>query len=277
MASSVSSRPERGEPLQIWEVVKQYQNATNLSARIQLHSRFSTNRYGWLRWVFDQFDLSPQSHILELGCGNGMLWVENRDRISAGWDITLSDFSSGMLADAQRNLAAVTHPFHFTVINAHDIPYPDATFDAVIANHMLYYVDDKLTAFAAIKRVLKPGGRFYATTVGQRHMAESKALIHQYDPTHAARFSDDGLSFLLENGLAQLQPWFPDVTLRRYADGLVVTEIEPLVDYIMSAETLRVADRTAFTRFVENTMVAQNGVIHIQKDSGIFIGQRETV
>lgn len=30
----------------------QYRNASNLNARIQLHQRFSTNTYGWFRWVF---------------------------------------------------------------------------------------------------------------------------------------------------------------------------------------------------------------------------------
>lgn len=264
-------------PSETYDVAKQYQNSTNLSARIQLHSRFSTNPYGWLRWVFDQFDRPAQSRILELGCGNGMLWVENRDRIPPGWNLTLSDFSPGMLTDAQRNLTTVAHPFHFEIINAHAIPYPDAAFDAVIANHMLYYVEDKPQAFTEIKRVLKPGGKFYATTVGRTHMQESKALVNQFDPDHAARFSDDGLSFLLENGLEQIRPWFPNVTLRRYADGLVVTEVEPLVDYIMSAETLQVADRLTFTEFVEKEMAARGGVIHIRKDSGIFVSQREAV
>ena len=43
----------------------QYKNASNLEARIQLHQRFSTNTYGWTRWVFDQFDLPPVCRILD--------------------------------------------------------------------------------------------------------------------------------------------------------------------------------------------------------------------
>jgi cyclopropane fatty-acyl-phospholipid synthase-like methyltransferase len=35
--------------------------------------RFSTNPYGWLRWVFDQFDLPPGARVLEVGCGTGQL------------------------------------------------------------------------------------------------------------------------------------------------------------------------------------------------------------
>src|SRR5579871_3026230 len=89
----------------------QYRNAANLNARINLHARFSTNRDGWHCWVFDQFILVPQCRVLELGCGPGTLWLKNRDRLPAGWDLILSDFSMGMLEDARRNLASVPHHF----------------------------------------------------------------------------------------------------------------------------------------------------------------------
>ena len=62
----------------------QYRNASNLNARIQLHVRFSTNKYSWMRWVFDQLDLPPHCHILELGCGSGELWRKNMQRIPEG-------------------------------------------------------------------------------------------------------------------------------------------------------------------------------------------------
>ena len=40
---------------------KQYKTASNLDARFQLHERFSVNKYGWDRWVFDHFDLPQES------------------------------------------------------------------------------------------------------------------------------------------------------------------------------------------------------------------------
>jgi cyclopropane fatty-acyl-phospholipid synthase-like methyltransferase len=56
---------------QAYLLTRQYHNASNLEARIALHARFSTNIYGWFRWLFDHLDLLPQSRILELGCGTG--------------------------------------------------------------------------------------------------------------------------------------------------------------------------------------------------------------
>jgi len=43
--------------------------------------------------------------ILELGCGTGLLWQINSQHIPASWDITLSDYSPGMVEEAAKNLA----------------------------------------------------------------------------------------------------------------------------------------------------------------------------
>src|SRR6266545_1500464 len=219
----------------------QYRNATNLNARIQLHERFSTNTYGWHRWVFDQIKIAPRSRILELGCGPGRLWLQNIERIPADGEITLSDFSPGMLEETRRNLAGSGRPFSFEVIDAQSIPFADASFDAVIANHMLYYVPDRAKALGEIRRVLRSGGYLYASTVGAAHLREMGELAEQFDPRLVpwvgARPTD---SFRLENGAEQLAPYFAEVALHRYEDALIVTEAEPLVAFIASEDADKV-------------------------------------
>ena len=101
----------------------QYRDGRNLNARILLHQRLSTNPYGWFRWVFDQLNLPAQGRILELGCGAGTLWLENLDRIPPGWEITLSDFSAGMLTQAQANLGG-RRAFDFKEVDARSTPLP---------------------------------------------------------------------------------------------------------------------------------------------------------
>lgn len=56
----------------------QYQNASNISARIRLHSLYSQNPKGWFPWVFEQCGLRDGMTVLELGSGSGSLWTENR-------------------------------------------------------------------------------------------------------------------------------------------------------------------------------------------------------
>ena len=250
----------------------QYKNASNLDARIQLHRRFSTNKYGWTRWVFDQFDLPPACRILDLGCGPGNLWTENLERIPADWDITLTDSSPGMVEQAQENLSDCGRPFAFGLVDAQSIPYDDVSFDAVIANHMLYHVPDRAKALAEMRRVLRPGCKLYASTVGENHMRELDEMISQFDTRDDHLFAENN-PFTLESGVEELGTYFSDVATRRYEDSLVVTEAEPLIAYaesMVSAQSVFAGDRLAEFAAYMKQEVAAHGAIYITKDSGIF-------
>jgi SAM-dependent methyltransferase len=253
---------------------KQYQDSSNLDARVRLHQRFSANPHGWHPWVFDHFELPPACRILELGSGPGYLWRANLARIPAGWEIVLSDFSAGMLDETQRQLGERA-PFRFEVIDAQSISFEDGHFDAVIANHMLYHVPDKPKALAEIRRVLKPGGHFYASTIGERHLSEIADLIKKYNG-QSTSWQNVAASFTLENGAAQLSPCFADIELDRYIDSLEVTEATPLVDYILSGRNdIPAKKRERFKEFVQQELESRGGVIHIHKDSGLFTAMRK--
>jgi SAM-dependent methyltransferase len=257
----------------------QYKDASNLDARIQLHRGFSTNTYGWLRWVFDQFDLPPVCRVLDLGCGPANLWVENLGRVPAGWEITLTDFSPGMVDKAQENLSNSGRPFAFEIVDAQSIPYDDASFDAVggfdavIANHMLYHVPDRGKALAEMRRALRPGGRLYTSTVGEMHMQELFDLVGKFDSEGKLKSARGTNPFTLESGLPQVERWFTGVVTHRYEDDLIVEEAEALIAYILSladAQTVFAGDRLKeLAEYVEQEIAAR-GAIHITKDSGMF-------
>lgn len=249
----------------------QYKDSANLDARASIHQRFSTNPYGWFKWVFDTLlKLPKNARILELGCGHGLLWKENANRIPSGWHMTLSDLSSGMLDAAWRNLVVTGRAFQFKEIDAQSIPFEDDTFDAVIANHMLYHVPDRSGAIAEIKRVLKTGGHFIATTVGENHM---KQMMDWYARVHVSKVWESFANpFTLENGLEQLKPYFPQVVLCRYEDNLRVTEIQPLSDYIRSGVRIAELSEDELGKLILDLEkeLKERGEIFIQKDSGLF-------
>ena len=252
-------------------VSAQYRNASSLNARIRLHQKFSTNPYGWQRWLFDQMKFPQRGRILELGCGPGSLWQDNLQRIPHGLQLNLSDFSPGMVSQARANLNVHSGFQQFACIDAQAISFSSSCFDAVIANHMLYHIPDLGKALLEIQRVLKPGGHFYASTIGQNHLHELTNLVTQFDPRLVAVGSIPDDSFTLENGSDVLGTYFSEVSLHRYIDSLLVTEVNPLVDYILSGRIEVAYDqRSELAMFVERVLKENGGKFYITKDSGVF-------
>jgi ubiquinone/menaquinone biosynthesis C-methylase UbiE len=164
------------------ELGKQYKDASNLSARQRIYRFAKVGGEPWPRWVFDRLELPRDARVLELGCGNGFLWKANADRIPAGWKIVLTDASQGMVDEARRALGDVPRRFAFQRVGADSLPFPDAIFDGVIANHMLYHLPDgdRDRAIGEVHRVLCAGGVFHAATNGERHLRQLKDLIDAF-------------------------------------------------------------------------------------------------
>jgi SAM-dependent methyltransferase len=252
----------------------QYKDTANLNARIQLHRRFSLNSYGWMFWIFDRFTLPDRCRVLDIGCGPCHLWANNIERLPRGWEVTLSDFSAGMVTQGRAALMDLPHEFEFVLSDVQALPFVDQIFDAVVANSMLYHIPDRPRALAEICRVLKPGGRLYAATNGENHMRQVRELLRAVDPDTIMTTAAD--EFGLENGFEQLSPFFPAVTLHRYEDGLVVTEAQPLLDYVLSTNRSALVKENPqkLARLITDQL-ARDGSIYIAKDSGMFEAQKE--
>ena len=221
-------------------VPDQYGDSKNLEARVQLY-RYATEKRDWSRWVFDRIDVGPGARVLELGCGPGALWARNLDRIPDSWEITLSDLSPGMLGDARQNLRDSERDFSFELADAGSIPHNDETFDAVLANHMLYHVSDRSSAFREVRRILKPGGRLYAATGARDHLRELRELETKMGLRAALPEAGSPMpfeSFGLETGRVQLEPWFARVRVSRLEGRLLVTDAGPVITYIQSYRRL---------------------------------------
>lgn len=250
----------------------QYRNPANLGARIDLHRRFSTNPQGWFAWLGEQIDLTHATDVLELGSGEGGFWVANVDHLPRSVRLILTDFSPGMLAATEDRLRSLLLDARFAVVDAQAIPFADASFDTVIANHMLYHVPDLHRALREIRRVLRPEGRFYAATNGERHMAELGALVSTIGQD-AGSFAI-GDAFSLEGGATALNRHFAQIERRDYVDALEVTDPEAIIRYVRStigADTMRV-QQIERLRSIVTARIATDGSFRIAKSTGIFIG-----
>ena len=258
----------------------QYQNASNISARIRLHKEYSRNSQGWFPWIYEQCEVAPNMKILELGCGNGALWMEhilasetkNIQPFPEHTEIILSDISEGMLRDVQRNMNKQYEMFGYNAFDCHKIPFENESFDLVIANHVLFYCDDIPRVCEEVARVLKDGGRFICSTYSINHMKEVSELVQEFDGR--IRLSGQKLyeKFGLDNGMEVLESDFSSVEKRIYEDEIVIDEAEPLIAYILSChgnQNQYLIERYSdFRSFVEQK-VQRN--FHITKEAGIFV------
>lgn len=257
----------------------QYKTASNLTTRADLHRRFTVAEADWHPWVFDKLALQPGEHLLECGCGPGWLWRHNLTRIPESCIITLTDFSEGMVQEARKSLQDSEVSFAFRPANIEQLPFPDASFDLVVANHMLYHVPDINQAIREVSRVLKPNGRFIAATNGPRHMQELQAmgqLLFADDRSLADTRLMQGkqlLSFRLDNGAQFLSDTFSQVDLYPYPSHLFVTESEPLVEYIFSTITPEKISESVRSRLAAYLaeQIGQQGGITLTKETGLFV------
>jgi Methylase involved in ubiquinone/menaquinone biosynthesis len=249
----------------------QYQNAANISARINLHKNYSLNKQGWFPWIYEQCHITNNMKILEIGCGSGALWTENFSRLPDNVEIVLSDISEGMIRDVRRSIGLEDSRFSFQVFDCAQIPFPDNSFDLVIANHMLFYCDDISKICKEIRRVLNPKGKFLGSTYGNKHMKEISLLVQRFDSHIALSDKDLYQQFGLENGRDFLEPFFKNVSCIRYEDEIYLNTPGPLIDYILSCHGNQkqiLLDRySEFYLFVENRV--KNG-FRITKDAGVF-------
>ena len=250
----------------------QYRNSTNISARIRLHRLFSSNKQGWFPWIYEQCQITEGMKILELGCGNGRLWIENKAKLPADCEIILSDISEGMIRDVRREQSLQDDRFSFAAFDCHAIPYEDAFFDLVIANHVLFYCKDVDRVCSEVGRVLKPGGRFVCGTYGVAHMQEVSRLVTQFDDRITLSGENLYEHFGKENGAQALAPYFAEVDWQQYEDALIVTQAEPLIEYVLSChgnQNQYILEKyNKFRKYVEGQI--RNGYT-ITKDAGIFI------
>jgi ubiquinone/menaquinone biosynthesis C-methylase UbiE len=104
---------------------------------------------------------APGEHVLDVGCGTGMLAIELKSRVGAG-KVRGIDASPEMIEVATEKAAKAGFDIDLQVALIETLPFADACFDLVTSSLMLHHLpgDLKRKGLAQVRRVLKPGGRF---------------------------------------------------------------------------------------------------------------------
>lgn len=114
--------------------------------------------------VGNPFSLGPiqkSATVLDIGCGTGVDSLIAAMIVGPTGQVVGMDLTPEMLERARENLRkASLENVSFQEGSAEDLPFPEASFDAVISNGVFNLVLDKMRALKEVRRVLKPDGRF---------------------------------------------------------------------------------------------------------------------
>ncbi len=113
----------------------------------------------YLPWIPERLHAAAASRVLDLGCGSGWLSVYlSRE----GFKVTGIDVADHALELGRQWAAMEDLQIQFDAGDLGDLPYPDGSFDAVVANSIIEHLPLSLAliAMAKLKTVLAPGGTF---------------------------------------------------------------------------------------------------------------------
>lgn len=210
--------------------------------RFNAISSFGTYRL-WLRGMMRQAPIGASDRVLDIAGGTGdVTFAVARAKHPA--HIQCTDLVPEMLEVARAHHAlgaAEGVPVDFDVVDAQDIPYDDASFDAITMAYGIRNMPDRPKALAEMLRVLKPGGTLTCLDFSTPPNRLWAALYHFYlrhlIPFWGGLITGDRKGFVYlaqsirafpdQQGLAALmeQAGFADVTWENYSGGIAAVHV----------------------------------------------------
>jgi SAM-dependent methyltransferase len=258
-----------------------YADDAQLDVRRRTHQLYTLDPVDFGRWTLERLPWHGDERVLDVGCGPGDLLGEMA-RQHGDWGLLAGlDSSAGMIAEAVA--AAANLAVCFLVGDAQSLPFPEATFDVVMARHMLYHVVDVGRAVAEAGRVLRRGGCLLVTTNSAQTMPECQAVRRRAAARFPVMIEPEMVTehFCLENAPAFLGPHFDRVETHILPGTLRFPDAQPFVDYFASGRALTLdsghseAVWQAILRFVRaeaEAIVAEQGHLDVSKITGAVVG-----
>jgi ubiquinone/menaquinone biosynthesis C-methylase UbiE len=148
--------------------------------------------------LFAQISLPSDPRCLEIGCGQGVMTRVLVERFGA--PIVATDFDPDQVTAAKKRLCNLEGEVDFRVVDARDMPFPDACFDAVFSFGVLHHlIRDWRRALSEASRILECNGWFVCTDLLAPRWLERLCgpLLRRLDLLGEVRLLDA----LNENGL----------------------------------------------------------------------------
>ena len=210
-------------------IADEYRSLTPLETRILTHQRYTEGRNDVDLDVMRALALDPSASLLDVGSGTGEFQRRLRAEGHAG-RLTVLDASQAAV-----DAAGAVQGVEGFLGDAQALPFPDETFDAVTARHMLYHVPDPLLAIRDARRVLRPGGRFAATVNRVNTTPLIDEVTNAVLAAHGFERGDRGGSSVHAGNLpGMVESVFGACEVVTVDSALVFPEPEPIIAYCLT-------------------------------------------
>lgn len=153
--------------------------------------------------------LTPGEHVLEVGCGTGVLTRLAAEKVGPTGEAIGIDAAPAMIVVARENAARTGSRASFQLAAIEALPFPDASFDVVLASAMLHHLppEAKTAGLKSVNRVLKEAGRLVIADIDKPANALWWLLLCPLltMPMTAGNLRGEIPAFLDQNGFASVQ------------------------------------------------------------------------
>jgi SAM-dependent methyltransferase len=135
--------------------------------------------------------LPTNASLLEIAAGTGVVTREMARHLPSSISIVATDLNQQMLDRA--SAIGTDRPVVWRQADAMELPFDDASFDVVVCQFGVMFFPDRPHAYAEVRRVLRPGGRFLFNVWDR---IEENAIAEIVTDTMRTMFPDDPPRFL---------------------------------------------------------------------------------
>lgn len=180
------------------QILDQFTRQAEPFARLAIHTQASS-----LELLRDALRLSGDEHLLDAGCGPGLLLRYFAPMVAT---VVGVDATPAMLVTARQLLSEAG------IVNAatregdmEQLPFEDGTFDAVVTRYTFHHLLRPARAFAELVRVCKPGGMVVVCDAAPREGARAAYDAWELgrDPSHTSARTEQELIALAQGALTE--------------------------------------------------------------------------
>ena len=138
--------------------------------------------------------LLPGEHVLDVGCGTGVLTRLVAEQVGNDGEVIGIDASSEMIQVAKRNAVKAHSKANFQLSVVESLPFEDERFDIVLSSMMLHHLPPelKVAGLREIFQVLKPGGRLMVVDIDKPTSLIGRVLMFPWRNDPAVKDNLEG-------------------------------------------------------------------------------------